>query len=328
MKCDALWVTQPNHLEIRPLEVRDEPLADEVQIAVKACGLCAWDSYLFQGISSPVPPPYVFGHEAVGVITKVGAQVTKFKVGDKVAVCNSGKESKQMAKVVNNAAAGVTKLPDDTTDFARSVYEPANCVVNLLYKLQIAPGDHVVLVGAGYMGLLTLQGLMRGSAAGRVTVFEKRPERREMAKALAPECVLDPDSEEGKAKIKEIYAEGGADVVIEFSASESGFAVANQVIGHRGAKFAIGSWHRHNMTFDGTTWHMSGITVYNLSPMSNKHYLDISDRTSLLIAKGVYDPASLVTHIVQYKDPNLEEIFRKSITKEDGYIKAVISFED
>lgn len=57
MKCDALWVTQPNHLEIRPLEVRDEPLADEVQIAVKACGLCAWDSYLFQGISSPVPPP-------------------------------------------------------------------------------------------------------------------------------------------------------------------------------------------------------------------------------------------------------------------------------
>ena len=30
MKCDALWVTQPNHLEIRPLEVRDEPLADEV----------------------------------------------------------------------------------------------------------------------------------------------------------------------------------------------------------------------------------------------------------------------------------------------------------
>lgn len=328
MKCDALWVIKPNHLEIRQLEVRDEPLADEVQIDVKACGLCAWDSYLFQGISSPEPMPYTFGHEAVGIVTKVGAQVQKFKVGDKVAVCNSGKESKQMAKIVNNAAAGVTKLPDDTTDFARSVYEPTNCVVNLLYKLQIAPGDHVVLVGAGYMGLLTLQGLMRGSVAGCVTVFETRADRREMAKALHPECVLDPESDQGKAKIKEIYAKGGADIVIEFSASESGFAVANQVIGHRGAKFAIGSWHRGNMTFDGTNWHMSGITVYNLSPMSNKHYLDISDRTGLLIRQGVYNPASLVTHVVHYKAPNLEEIFYKSITKEDGYLKAVISFED
>lgn len=328
MKCDALWVAEPNRLEIRPLEVRDEPLADEVQINVKACGLCAWDSYLFQGISSPGPTPYTFGHEAVGIVAKVGAQVQKFKVGDKVAVCNSGKESKQMAKVVNNAAAGVTKLPDDTTDFARSVYEPANCVVNLLYKLHIAPGDHVVLVGAGYMGMLTLQGLMHGSAAGRVTVFETRADRRAMAEALHPDCVLDPESEEGQTKIKDIYAEGGADVVIEFSASESGFAVANQVIGHRGAKFAIGSWHRHNMTFDGTKWHMSGITVYNLSPMSNKHYLDISDRTGLLIRQGVYDPASLVTHIVHYKDPNVEDVFRKSITKEDGYLKAVIRFED
>lgn len=328
MKCDALWVVEPKHLEIHPLEVRDEPNPDEVQIDVKACGLCAWDSYLFQGISAPGPMPYTFGHEAVGIVTKVGSQVTKFKVGDKVAVCNSGKESKQMAKVVNNAAAGVTKIPDDTTDYARAVLEPTNCVVNLLTKLDIAPGDHVVLVGAGYMGMLTLQGLMHGSPAGRVTVFETRPKRRKMAEALHPDCVLDPESEEGKAKVKEIYDEGGADVVIEFSASESGFALANQVIGHRGGKFAIGSWHRHDMTFNGTMWHMSGITVYNLSPMSNKHYLDISDRTSLLIAKGVYDPASLVTHIVHYRDPKLEDVFQKSITKEDGYIKAVISFDD
>ena len=328
MKCDALWVTEPNHLEIRPLEVRDEPYADEVQIDVKACGLCCWDSYIYQGISTPEPIPCNFGHEAVGIVTKVGTQVTKFKVGDKVAVCNSGKESKQMAKVVNNAAGGVTKLPDDTTDYARAVLEPTNCIVNLLTKLDIAPGDHVVLVGAGYMGLLTLQGLMRGSAAGRVTVFEVREDRREMARALNPDCVLDPNSEEGKAKVAEIYAEGGADVVIEFSASDSGFALANKVIGHRAGKFAIGSWHRHPMTFDGTSWHMSGITVYNLSPMSNKHYLDISDRTSQLIAKGVYDPASLVSHIVHYKDPGLEDVFRKSITKEDGYMKAVVTFDD
>ena len=75
MKCDALWVVEPKHLEIHPLEVRDEPNPDEVQIDVKACGLCAWDSYLFQGISAPGPMPYTFGHEAVGIVTKVGNKV-------------------------------------------------------------------------------------------------------------------------------------------------------------------------------------------------------------------------------------------------------------
>ena len=82
------------------------------------------------------------------------------------------------------------------------------------------------------------------------------------------------------------------------------------------------------MTFDGTLWHMSGLTVYNLSPMSNKHYTDLSDRTADQIARGVYTPAELVTHVVNYRDPHLEDIFRKSITKEDGYLKGVITFDD
>ncbi len=43
----------------------------------------------------------------------------------------------------------VVKLPDDTTDWAKVVYEPNCCVVNVLYMTNIEPGDHVVLVGAG-----------------------------------------------------------------------------------------------------------------------------------------------------------------------------------
>lgn len=325
MKCDAVWVVEPNKIEIRPVEVRDEPLADEVQIDVKACGICAWDSYLFQGISGPGDPPYPIGHEAAGIVTKVGSLVTQYKVGDKVAVC-SGTDSQEMAQIVNNKAAGVCLLPDTLTNWADAIYEPTCCVVNLLYKADLQPGDRVILVGAGYMGLLTLQGLLNGSCAGYVTVFEKRPERRELAKKLGAHHVYDPESAEGKRHIEEIVAEGGVDVVIDFAASESGYALANVVMKDKPAKLIIGSWHRHDMTFDGTRWHMSGTIVYNLAPMSNAHYFDLVPRCATLIDKGVYNPGSLVTHVANYKDPNLADLFKKSITKEDGYMKAVVTF--
>lgn len=325
MKCDAVWVVEPNKIEIRPVEVHDEPLADEVQIDVKACGVCAWDSYLFQGISGPGDPPYPIGHEAAGIVTKVGSLVTQYKVGDKVSVC-SGTDSQEMAQIVNNKAVGVCRLPDTLTNWADAIYEPTCCVVNLLYKADIQPGDSVVLVGAGYMGLLTLQGLINGSCAGYVTVFEKRPERREMAKKLGAHHVFDPYSPEGKQHIEQLVAKGGADVVIDFSASESGYDIANTVMKALPAKLIIGSWHRHDMTFDGTRWHMSGAIVYNLSPMSNAHYSDLVPRCGILVEKGVYNPGSLVTHVVYYKDPNLADVFKKSISKEDGYMKAVITF--
>jgi L-iditol 2-dehydrogenase len=75
MKSDAIWVVEPFKIEVRPVDVA-EPAYDEVQIETKACGVWAWDSYLYQCISAPGPAPYVIGHEAVGIVHKVGAGVS------------------------------------------------------------------------------------------------------------------------------------------------------------------------------------------------------------------------------------------------------------
>lgn len=85
------------------------------------------------------------------------------------------------------------------------------CVVNLLEKTHVEAGDHVVLVGAGYMGLLTLQGMCSGSSAGESTVFEKRPERLAMAKKLNLTAAFAPDLPEGLYKqilIRRAVADG------------------------------------------------------------------------------------------------------------------------
>ena len=320
MKSEAIWVVAPNKIEIRPVEV-PEPGYNEVQIETKACGVCAWDSYLYQGISAPGPIPYVIGHEAAGIVHKVGGGVKNVKPGDKV-FCASGSND-MMSQYFNVGCDCVAKIPDDTTDFAPWVAEPTVCVVNLLDRTHIRPGDKVVLVGAGYMGLLTLQGLL-ASPAGEIHVLEIREDRLEMARAYHPTYCVNPESEEGKAHVEKLIADGGADVVIDFGATDSAFVLADRLILHDAGKLVLGSWHRHEETFDGTHWHMSGVTVYNLSPNSNPHFRELIPRTAALIRRGVYDPGSLVTHVADYHDA--EPVFIKSITKEDGYMKGVITF--
>jgi threonine dehydrogenase-like Zn-dependent dehydrogenase len=322
MKADALWVVEPNKIEIRPLEVA-EPNFDEVLYKSKACGLCCWDSYLYQGISAPGPIPYAIGHEGVGVIEKVGSDVKNLKPGDKI-FCAGG-SNEMMATYVTVKADRVVKLPDNTKDWVAAVTEPTTCVVNLLFQTHIEPGDHVVLIGAGYMGSLSLMGLTRGSQAGRITVFEIREDRRKMAETYHPDEVLDPESAKGKKVIDEIIAKGGADVVIEFSAAQSGFELANKLF-KMGGKLVIGSWHRKMMEFDGTRWHLGGVTVYNLSPMANPHFAEILPRTYELIKKGVYEPGKLVTHVASYK--NCTDVFLRSIDKKDNYMKGVILFDE
>lgn len=321
MKCDALWVTDYKQIEIRETDV-PEPRYNEVQIETKACGVCCWDSYQYQGQSGPGPYPYIIGHEASGIVRKVGADVKRWKVGDKV-VCASG-STIEMSQYFNIPENCLARIPEDTEDWAKWVIEPTVTVVNVLNWAGIRPGDHVVLVGAGYMGQLTLMGLTKGWPCGKITVFEKREDRLAMVKAYGPTEAYNPESEEGQKAIEAIVAQGGVDLVIEFSASDDGFALANQLVRQTQGRLTVGSWHRHAMQFDGTRWHMSGFIVNNVSPMTTFHYEDLIPRTAALIERGIFEPGKLVTHVAHYTD--CKHVFDRSVDKQDGYIKGVILF--
>lgn len=324
MLVQGVYVTDYMKLGIGQHELPDDPAPDQVLVRTMACGVCCWDSWLYRGVNAPGPMPYVIGHEGVGIVEKVGSLVTNVKPGDKIFAAYGGND--MMSEYFLNRADGVVKLPDDTEDWAGVVYEPTCCVVNLLNIADIKMGDHVVLVGAGYMGQLTLKGLARSTQAGRITVFELREDRREAARALNPTEVADPESEEGKRLIKEIQAAGGADVVIDFGASDSGFHLADSMTKAAG-KFVIGSFHRGDVTFNGTKWHLGGLTVYNLSPFSNSHYTDMLPRANTMIQKGVYEPEKFITHTAYYKDSEaMENMFQRACDKKDGYIKGAVLF--
>ena len=325
MKTNALFVVDPYKIEIRSVDLQ-APRYDELQVETKAVGICAWDSYLYRGISAPGPLPYRIGHEGVGIVIGMGEGVRGFRIGDRIFAGTGGDE--MMAAHFNVKYDCAAKIPEGENDFVKWVAEPTVCVVNLLNKANIQPGDSVVLIGAGYMGLLTLQGLMRGSQAGIVTVFDTNPERLAIAREYAPDYCFDPTSVEGLVQIEKIKAEGGANVVIEFASVPESFKLACELTSNVQGKLVLGSWHREPRTFDGTRWHTTGLEVMNLSPNSNNRFRDLTPRTAILVKKGVYDTKRLVTHTASFGDMDaMNDIFIKSIKKTDGYIKGVITFD-
>lgn len=322
MKVNAIWVTDIGKIECRPMKIPDNPEDNEVQIRVKACGVCAYDAALFRGITAEQPMPYTLGHEAVGIIEKVGKNVAGWKVGDRVFSGQGG----GFAEYVNLEACCIARIPAYIEDFAQAVLEPACCITSMIQQADLKPGAHVALVGAGYMGLLAVQALMRATAIGLLTVFEIDPDRRQLALQYgAAEC-CNPLDTDGKSKIDQIIADGGADVVIDFSGSESGFGLSDKLISSAGT-LILGAWHRHDLTFSGTRWHLAGVQVKNLAPQSNKYFREIIPATSLLAERGVYDQTALITHVADISDMEaVQHLFERAVDKKDHYLKGVVTF--
>ena len=137
MKMDAVYMIADRKTEIRKIEI-DDPQPWEVQIEVVACGICAWDTYLFKGINLLHPHPFSFGHEAVGIITKIGTKTKNFAPGDCV-FCIEELPQIQMAQFTNISSDHVGLLPGKPkkpSEFALLIAEPCVCIVSSINRVE------------------------------------------------------------------------------------------------------------------------------------------------------------------------------------------------
>ena len=206
----AASILQPKQIEMQELPL-PQPAPGEVLIRVMASGICGTDVHIFQGEylgSYPIIP----GHEFAGVIEQVGSMVTRFKVGDRVAVepnlpcdnCVNCLNNRQNF-CLNWQAVGVTRpggmeqyvcAPEkavfDIGDlpFEQGAFmEPLSCVLHGLERLDLAVASRVLLLGAGPIGLLLLQG-MRLRGAAELVVADKNPDRAALAQSLGADQSL------------------------------------------------------------------------------------------------------------------------------------------
>ncbi|XOQ45142.1 MAG: Enoyl reductase (ER) domain-containing protein [Clostridium sp.] len=228
---------------------------DEVLIKNISAGICGTDVHIYHGEagSAAVTPPVVLGHEYAGIVEKVGSAVTTVKPGDHVTVdpnmycgqclpCRMGKkqncEHLQALGVNRNGgfaqyciapAAQCFRL-DPNLDFdVGAMAEPLACALHGIDRAGIHPGQSVLVIGGGAIGLLMVQ-LARISGASCILLSEPIAMRRQIGMEIGADCVIDPIHENVLERIRAFTGQDGVDVVIECvgrtSATEQAFSAA------------------------------------------------------------------------------------------------------
>ncbi|WP_210491172.1 quinone oxidoreductase family protein [Microvirga antarctica] len=227
----------PEVLQLREVDI-GSPDAGQVLVGQTACGVNFLDVYHRTG-AYPLPLPGGCGSEAAGTVEAVGAGVTAFSIGDRVAY--QGGEPGSYAQKRILPAARLVKVPDGVTDEqAAAVLLKGMTVEYLLNRcVDLKSGDFALMyAAAGGVGLLAGQWAKHrgirliGVAAGAA----------KCAKALANgyEVVIDRNSEDVLARIREITGGKGVPVVFD-SIGKATFTTSIDCLAPRGILVSFGA---------------------------------------------------------------------------------------
>lgn len=245
-------------VEPRSIQVLDVPQpqagAGELLVRVALAGICGSDHTLYQG-KFGVPLPVIPGHEMIGRVEAVGPGVRAWAPGQRVTLqpniacgrcpqCAAGHRNLCRAKVrLGIDAPGVFAelaavpagyawaVPEDLPDEVAVFTEPLAVVVHALGLAAPAAGAHVLVIGAGVIGLLALQ--LAADSGAAVTACDLAPARLELARRLGA-----ADAFQAGAPLEPF--ENRFDLVYDTSGAPSALALATRLAAPRGTVALLG----------------------------------------------------------------------------------------
>ncbi|GAA5171069.1 alcohol dehydrogenase family protein [Pseudonocardia eucalypti] len=355
----------PSSVEVR--SVPDAALPDEhgAVVAVDLAGICGSDLHIYAGHGFSPDTGYCLGHEAVGRVVELGRAVTGLAVGDRVLVaasvgcafcaeCRRGRVSRCAAPpvaagtvacyglshalpgsqaeavAVPHAATNLIPVPDGLSDEDAVVLtDNAPTAWYGARRARIQPGDSVVVVGLGPVGLMCIQAAYALGAA-RVFGMDKVPDRRDRAAAMGAEPVAPPEGpdpdrgsaakagKEAKAAIRAATG-GGADVALEAVGADASIDLAIGAVRTGGRVSVVGV--SQNKAFP---LHMPAAQVRELEFAIGLCSVQYELPTLLaLTAAGRLRPAEVVTHRLPLSEA--AEGYRLMSTRSAGVSKVVLT---
>ncbi len=216
---------------------------DEVLIKVKACGICGSDVHGMDGSTGRRQPPVIMGHEAAGVIDKVGDDVTEWKVGDRVTFdstvttkpdwfsqrglfnlsnnrkvlgvsCDDYRQNGAFAEFVVVPQSILYKIPEGLSFEHAAMTEPVSVAFHAVDLVSLNINDSAVVIGSGMIGLLVIQAL-RTKGCGTIIAVDLDDGRLELAKELGADYGIRSDQGDPVAQIHELTEGRGADLAFE-----------------------------------------------------------------------------------------------------------------
>jgi 2-desacetyl-2-hydroxyethyl bacteriochlorophyllide A dehydrogenase len=281
------------------------PQPHEVVVEVAACGLCGTDLHILQGEFAP-SLPIVPGHEFAGTVVASGADVVDVREGDRVAVdpslychrchyCRAGHNNLCLnwgaigvsvaggaAEYVAVPAANCVVLPDHVRTEDATLVEPLSCAVRGYDVLSSQLGAHVLIYGAGTMGLMMLQ-LAKKTGAVSVDVVDTNADRLTIARRLG--CSAAATSAD------EIERPLGWELVVDATGNERAIQDGLRRVAPAGTflQFGVAAYDAR-ATIDPYRIYNKEITITGSMAVLHSY-----ERAADLFAAGTLDPAVFIT---------------------------------
>jgi L-iditol 2-dehydrogenase len=212
-------------------------------VRVEACGICGSDVHGYDGSTGRRIPPIVMGHEAAGTVEAIGEGVTKYKTGDRVTFdstlycgecpyCQRGQinlcDNRQVigvsceeyrrhgafAEYVVVPERIIYKLPGNISFNEAAMLEAVSVALHGVRVSPVLGGETVLVIGAGMIGLLTLQAA-RAAGCARVFVADVDATRLELARQVGADEVLHHSGAELASEVMRLTGGRGVDIALE-----------------------------------------------------------------------------------------------------------------
>ena len=292
---------------------------NEVLVEVKACGLCSTD--VWKAMYQRSKPGSVLGHEVSGGVAKIGLGVKDLKVGDRVAVyhraecgtcyyCKHGQEplcnQYRQQSVFPGAFAeyiraaprlvekSIFRIPDEMTFEEATLIEPTGCSVRAVSKCGVAPGDNVLVVGDGPLGLLNAQ-VSKSAGASMVMLSGHHDSRIEVARTVGVDHAFNSNRADIKEEVMGLTDGRGADTVIVAVASTDAVQQSLGLARNGGRMCVFGDFRdvpQPNLNLDLKLVLRDHIDLFGSWGCSTQNYRTAFD----LVTSGNVKVSEMITH--------------------------------
>lgn len=323
-----------------------EPGRDQVLVSLEYVGICGSDVHYFHSgccgaYQVNLSEDFMLGHECAGTVVETGADVKNLKVGDRVALepgitcqtcesCKSGHYNlcPEVAFLATPPVGGCNKeyiafpenmcfkLPHNVSTREGALIEPLSVGFYAAEQGEVRPGDSVIILGAGCIGLVTLLAC-KARGAGQIIVSDLVDARLEKAVELGAAAVINSGREDVFKRAGELTDKRGFDVVFETAGSSVTIAQTPHFVRRGGTITLVGISTQREISYD-----FAEIMDKEAAIRTVFRYRNIYPRAISAVSGGAIDLKSIVTH--EFDLEHIQEAYEEAVNNKVDLVKAVI----
>jgi threonine dehydrogenase-like Zn-dependent dehydrogenase len=286
-------------------------------VRLEGSGVCASNVPVWEGrdwFHYPLPPGAP-GHEGWGRIEAIGAGVSGFAEGQRVALLSEH----AYAEVDTAPATAAVAIPA-ALDGEPFPGEPLGCAMNVFDRSDIRAGHSVAVVGAGFIGLLVVQ--LAARAGANVIAISRREYALRLARERGARATFESGAGDARGRALALTDGRGYDRVVEAVGMQASLDLASALVAEHG-RLVIAGYHQDGpRNVDLQSWNWRGIDVINAHERTLARRVGGMRAAVDAVLDGRIDPYPLLTHRLPLRA--LDTALDLTRTRPDGFVKALV----